>query len=371
MPKKLYIIGGISFIFLLSITITSQIIPQKEYSEKENRPLKQKTTLTKETFLDGSFQNEQELYLKDQFPKRDTWMELKTTFEHTIGIKKINDVYFGKNDRLIQEATIPTIQFQERRIQNIKKLTKEYPDLKTSFLLVPTKVGIYKEETTTTSNQEKMYQQFKSNFASSLFPINTFNILKKHKQEQIYYTTDHHWTSLGAKYISEAFLPDTKEQEYSIYTANNHFTGSLANRIAYFNQEDTIELYVPKKETNYYIENPDTKKESTSLYDKSKQYTTNAYEIFLGGNTGQLNIKTTSLKENKLLIIKDSYANCFIPFILSEYREITIIDPRYYFQELDQLIEDKKFTDMLILYNMNTFFKDTSFDDLIENSFTK
>ena len=62
----------------------------------------------------------------------------------------------------------------------------------------------------------------------------------------------------------------------------------------------------------------------------------------------------------RLLVLKDSYANCFLPFLAPYYREIVVVDPRYYYDDLAMLVETEEITDVLYLYNANTFFQDTS-----------
>ena len=64
---------------------------------------------------------------------------------------------------------------------------------------------------------------------------------------------------------------------------------------------------------------------------------------------------TVRLDQTKLLLVKDSYANCFVPFLTSQFREIVLVDPRYYYGDLESLTAGQSFTDVLFLYNLNTF----------------
>ena len=91
--------------------------------------------------------------------------------------------------------------------------------------------------------------------------------------------------------------------------------------------------------------------------------------MFLKGNHPIVKIQTTAKleKEKKLLIIKDSYANSFVPFLTSHYSEITLVDPRYYYDDIETLMEQDKYTDILFLYNANTFFQDNSLNGVLIN----
>ena len=92
------------------------------------------------------------------------------------------------------------------------------------------------------------------------------------------------------------------------------------------------------------------------------------YQVFFGGNHTRITISTTVANEKNLLVFKDSFANCFIQFLLPYYQTITIIDPRYYYDSVDTLIENSSITNVLFLYNANTFVRDNSLADVIAPS---
>ena len=90
--------------------------------------------------------------------------------------------------------------------------------------------------------------------------------------------------------------------------------------------------------------------------------TRDKYALFFGGNHAQIKISTPTETDNTLLVLKDSYANSFIPFLAQHYRKIIMIDPRYYFGDLEQLMQVENVQEILYLYNANTFFTDTSLE---------
>ena len=104
----------------------------------------------------------------------------------------------------------------------------------------------------------------------------------------------------------------------------------------------------------------DEQRKSATVFNSAALEQKNKYEVFLGGNHPQINIKTTNLNKKSLLIFKDSYANALIQFLLPYYQTITIVDPRYYSDDIEKLLSDAQITDVLFLYNMNTFAEDNS-----------
>lgn len=108
----------------------------------------------------------------------------------------------------------------------------------------------------------------------------------------------------------------------------------------------------------------DTDRTEKSLYDYTALDTKDKYAVYFGGNEPFLKIKTEVENERKILVIKDSYANCFIPFMMGEFQEIDVLDLRYTNQRLSEIIAEGGYTDILILYNASGFAEDMSISKL-------
>ena len=103
-------------------------------------------------------------------------------------------------------------------------------------------------------------------------------------------------------------------------------------------------------------------KKASSVFNTKKLEEKNKYEVFFGGNFSQIKIDTTLNSKKVLMIVKDSYANCLVPMLIPYYKSIVMIDPRYYTDKIEQTVKDEGVTDVLWLYNANTFLGDTSID---------
>ena len=104
---------------------------------------------------------------------------------------------------------------------------------------------------------------------------------------------------------------------------------------------------------------------TSSVFDLSKLETKNQYEVFFGGNFSRIEINTKTLNGKKLLIFKDSYANCFIPLLTPHFEKIVIIDPRYFTEDINDIISDTSFTHLIYLYNVNTLLEDRVLADTL------
>ena len=124
-------------------------------------------------------------------------------------------------------------------------------------------------------------------------------------------------------------------------------------------EKETIDIYVPTQGDDDVVVNyVDEGRKTTSLYDSSKLETRDQYGVFLGGNSSVIDIRTVSPEKKRLLVLKDSFANCFIPFLAPYYREIVVVDPRYYSGTIGDIMDTYRITDALVLYSGNTFFTD-------------
>ena len=155
--------------------------------------------------------------------------------------------------------------------------------------------------------------------------------------------------------------------EYDVYPVSTTFSGTLASKSGYHKAEDTIEIYVAKDvNTDCVVNYIDEQRKTASIYDSTALDQKDHYEVFFGGNFSRVDISTPNEQNKNLLLLKDSYANCFVQFLLPYYRNIIMVDPRYYYDDLDLLIESNGITDILFLYNVNTFMTDTSLAAALE-----
>ena len=127
-----------------------------------------------------------------------------------------------------------------------------------------------------------------------------------------------------------------------------------------------MEVYQPENvEYQYLVSDSDNEERRPTIYDRKALEEKDKYQVFFGGNHAIVDIVTTNDNQRRLLIFKDSYANCFVPFLIPYYSEIIMIDARYYYENVHTLVENKAITDVLFLYNMDTFLNDNSLADVL------
>lgn len=362
---------GIIFILILFLfLIINIIVPNREKSVQENRMLATKPKFRLSSLISGDYDEKFEAYMDDQFVGRDMWRKLKVTVDRICGSRLENGVYIGRNGQLLEQIEVADENHLAANIKAIKSFSESQSKIPVRMMLVPDAANVLNHSLPALAkpeDQTQMFSMVRKDLGDSVEWIDVSTELNKHKTEKIYYKTDHHWTTLGAFYAFQAAAPSLGIEgdlsgKYVSHAVSNSFNGMLASKSGVnLGEKEQIDIYVPTEEdTDLIVDYVDEGKRSTSLYDSSKLKEKDQYTVFLGGNSSLLDIRTVSTSTKRLLLVKDSFANSFIPFLTSYYREIVVVDPRYYSGTINDLMDSYRISEVLFLYSGNTFFKDNN-----------
>lgn len=363
-----YIIAIIFIAFITIGGIAEIVLPDRTFSDSENRNLEKRPEFRLNKLFEGKFTKVFETYITDQFPMRDFWVGLKSNIETGIGKKENNDIYTGKDGYLFQKFSTPQPKDISDRASAINSFADEIPDVKKYVMLAPTSIEILKSKLppyAPADSEVDAVWALSSQLAKSIRFIDVFPAMASQKSKYIYYRTDHHWTSEGAyyayeKFCGEAGITPKNQEDFKIKKVTDEFYGTSCSKGGFRNvKPDTINLYMPEQPESYKVTFSESKDISDSLYDMKALLKKDKYSVFMGGNHPLVKIETGN-GDRKILVIKDSYANSFIPFLTGSYGQIYAVDLRYYQEDLKKLIKDNGIKEVLILYNVNTFFTDSS-----------
>ena len=357
---------------VICFNIIALITPDKEFSETENRMLAQSPSVTAKSIADGSAEKNIEKYLSDQFAFRDAWSAISFfTKCYLFREKESNGVYIGKDNYLMLIPSESNPEAMEKKLSSVNAVTEKYGNIRHFISIIPNAVTIMNHKLPSHVPESIQPGQI-TDISQSLKGI-TFcdvtGLMKKHQYEELYYHTDHHWTSRGAFLAFTAIAPamqlNPDNIQYDIYTVSESFEGTLSSKSGSHRYYDKIEIYVPKGEHPVTVKYSDEDETSGTIYQKSFLDTKDKYALFLGGNHPLVTITTTADTDRTLLLIKDSYANCFVQFLTPYFDQIVVVDPRYCYDTVDMIINEYEITDLLYLYNADTFMTDTSLTDLL------
>ena len=367
--RALNILTSLMFIGFISIVIIFNILKVDEtFSEEENRTLATMPKFTIKSFLSGDFTKEYTNYVEDNFAGKKGFVSIKSNLEKLEGKDESNSIFIGKDGQLFEKFIEASQEETDAKIAAINSFYERYSNLNMSFILTPTATKVLEEKLPKYAPNDDELDYINKVFSGlndNIITINPYEALNQNKDDYLFYKTDHHWTSKGA-YIAYTVmceklgLTPKSIDDFDIVNVTNSFYGSLSSKIGTKGKvSDSIDVYIPK-ESDFVVNYVSEQIKSTSLFDSEYLDKKDKYYVFSGGNHALINIKTLGDPNKKLLIIKDSYANCFLPFLTSHYGEINVVDLRYYYDDLDKLIENKEITDVLFLYNSNTFNSDDS-----------
>ena len=356
--------------FLGVVVAANALTPDKSFSEMENRNLAQKPVVSLNGLLTGKFMSEYESYVTDQFAGRDGWTAAKAAIELASGKQENNGVYFCGGSTLITRFDAPDAEKVEKNLTYINKFAG-LSSVPVYFGLIPGAATVWAErlpEGAPNYDQKLVIDRAAQSTAAQF--IDLYTPLMEHKSEEIFYRTDHHWTSLGAYYgytgVAGALgLTPVPLTDYVKTTVSTDFYGTVFSSSGVrWVRPDSMDTYVPEDGvtvTSYtYDAQGNPVEVARQLYDESFLAKKDKYAMFLGGQQALGVVRTGHTDKPKLLLIRDSYSDSLVPFLTPHFSEIHLIDLRYYKQSAAQYIQDNGIDTALVLYSVPNFVSDTN-----------
>lgn len=387
---------------VISMSVCLLVSPKKEFSENENRYLAKFPSFSAKALLSGDYTDSLGDWLADHFPQRDFFVGLKSGAEIAGGRKEINHVYIAQDDYLIEAYAKPqnTERITDTLVRFYEKIDTANIDV--HLMLVPTAVTIYNDKLPTYAPDKQMpshsnrktslsdqtaspsdqtasltnqilSQSDQITTASAIYDATgvpaidcTDRLFDSVSAGQLYYRTDHHWTTLGAYYGYLAYCDAKNMTPVSLdaltqETVTEEFAGTLYSKVNdYSHPKDAITIYTNPAD-DLTVTYADTGEVTNSLYNLDYVNKKDKYSLFLNNIHPLVEIENrTADSQDALLLIKDSYANSMVPFLAHHYRKIYVLDTRYYRDGPSSFLEaHRDITDVLLLYNMNTLDGDT------------
>ncbi|MGL5677343.1 MAG: DHHW family protein [Cellulosilyticaceae bacterium] len=362
MNKRFHIAMALSFVVYIGGFFSLQILAKdKEFSDLENRGLQMLPNFTMERFLEGKFGTDFEKYIADQFPGRNTFIALKSHVELALQKKDNNGVYIGKDGYFLQEFKKPDEELMAKNIDYVNRFAEK---ANVYFMLAPTATKVHEDRLPSfaTPYDEGVYiKDFTEELSDKVHLVDALSKLSEHKEEAIYYKTDHHWTTLGAYYGYTAFceaygIEPLAVEDFERLPAGKDFYGTLFSKGNFtFATPDVVEIFEPKQPVEMTVTYVNDEKVVDSLYEMSHLEKKDKYSVFLDGNHAMIEVKTNANNGKKLAVVKDSYANAMMPFLAQHFEEIYILDLRFLNASIPSYLEERGIEDVLMLYNVQNF----------------
>ncbi len=231
-------------------------------------------------------------------------------------------------------------------------------DIKVYNVIVPTHCGVTLPEkfSDKVSSQKDYLNTVCSSYSADVIGVNTFDTIMHHRDEYLYFNTDHHWTGRAAYYAYQDFCRSAGVDYLSLNDMQSNkisgYYGSLSNDIDdSLLKEDYVEYFTIKDEIDTTLYDSDGENPQDYMLIHSYAEGSNAYGVFLGGDTPLLVTKNNNGNGKKIAVVKESYGNAFAPFIAYTYSEAHIMDFRDIDFDLKKYLTDNGIDEIIFINN--------------------
>ena len=218
------------------------------------------------------------------------------------------------------------------------------------------------EDKIDSTNQRDAMLSIMGMMNSQVKSVDIYDALMKHRKEYIYFRTDHHWTALGAYYAYTALCEEMgiepeKLEEYETREFEG-FVGSFYNDTkneSLKKHPDVITAYLPKSEAKMHVTPAKGKDYDWDIiYDVSAYGASLKYSTFIASDNPFTEITNQTLTdESACIVVKESFGNAFVPFLVDHYQHVYVVDYRYWQGNLAKLAKEKKAKDVILLNNLS------------------
>lgn len=402
---KILLFGAV--LFLMSL-IGLMWFLRPDTSTVEKRTLTEFPTLSWSSFWDGSFFSEIDTWYADTYPLRESLISANQTLQGMYGIQ--GEQIVGEtvvadaipepgatpavtatpvptpspSQEVLEDGTVTELGEMNGTIYitnnsgyglyyfsqsgadsyaaTMNQIYENVKDKVNMYVMVaPISAGVMLDDTVLDdmgcSDEGKALEYVYSQLNSGIHALNIYDNLKKHNAEYIYFHTDHHWTQLGAYYAYEVFCQEKGFTPHKLETFETmEFENFLGTFYSSSNQSpelasnpDTVVTYVPNSTNTMTMYMQDGQVlEWNVIYDVSEYANTELYATFVGGDRPLSYTHNESITDGSaVMVIKDSYGNAFIPWLVDHYEYVYWVDYRYTSNTISQMVEDYGIQDVI------------------------
>ena len=398
------------FVFTIALTafgLLSFILPKKRTSEVEKRELASFPLFTMQAMSSGNYMKDIDLYFADNFPMREGfvqaafWMRDNRGFHNddiTLYVDATtNDTSARDTLDAVKKDSLPPTDSSavdtmadandEMNLQNkglmivhnralqifggSAKTARRYTDMLNAYrksldntvnicdIIVPSPTAFYlpEEHKDLSNNEPKNINDIYSNLDPLIQTVDAYSEISAHKDEYLYFRTDHHWTGLGAYYAYRAFCAKQNFTAIELSAMQKKtipgFLGTLYSKTQDKTLKDSADFVdywiIPGNYKCWYYTKKNQKKGISTHLLAEHAKGGSAYGVFLGSDYPLMKIETDNKNGKRVVLIKNSFGNAFAPFLVPHYEEVYVIDYRYFKLKLSDFIKENKITDVIFL----------------------
>ncbi len=339
-------------------SVWNVLAPKETVSWNENRTLAPAPDLSPAHIFGGNFDDDFETWFSDHFMNRDFWIELKSMIRRGSLAIENNEIYYAGGDRLVSRFASADDAVLQANIETICEFSSGTEHHTASILLVPT--AAWGAKSALPAGAWDIDQNALLNsIENSVSGITMIHLPESLQDPSCYFRTDHHWNEAGAylgyQAIAEQVLgkvPNTFRYEL----ASDSFVGTMYSKSgAFWTAPDPIYTIIP--DTAVTAETVlDDGTVLDGVYNPQRLNEKDKYTYYIDGNHAREDIHTDTANGKTAVIVKDSYSHILVPYLITEYENLILIDLRYYHAPVSELVNDS--CDLYFIYSLDNFASD-------------
>lgn len=352
--------------FLLGMMVLYLILPKQEFSRQEKRYLAQQPEVSWDAVASGAFSDDLDTYLADHIPGRNFFVGLNAYFELFTGRQKAGDILLTDN-RLVEAPVEPKAGTLEKNM-GIFNTFAQKNGVQLDFMLVPSGGWAAQESGAALPRQYLDTELIKTAYEMAGENVRTVDLVGAFREteaaQELYYRTDHHWTSAGAYAAYSCYMETLgrdypRQSDYRIETVADFYGSTYTRSALWLTPGEELELWHSPSAITVTHEESVAPNEGVFFRERLEEM--DKYTVFLDGNHSCVRLENPdNTGKGKLLVIRDSFSNCLGGFLADSYETVTLVDLRYYRQPVSELIAQEQFDQILVCYSIHNFLTDTN-----------
>lgn len=358
------ILTALFVLLIVAVPLVLLIMPDRTFSASERRYLAERPSLREQNITEWNFDDAFEEYVTDQMPLRDLFVGVNALFIRGTGRQVSTDIFADNEGYLVEAPVSYDTEETERRIKKIAALG-EKTGLIPEIIAVPS--AGYARAEKLPAYLSCLYSDGEVfDTIASCEGVNVIDLEKTFLEEgsDWYYRTDHHWNREGAYTAYVRWCEQTGREAASMESFLTHrvsgFSGSTRSRSAlWLTPKETLYLYEPQCHVTVSFSDDNSVYDSLLFLGHIGEY--DWYPAFIDGNHPLTVIKNLDGdKEDVLIMVKDSFGNTLVPWLVPSFGTVIMIDPRYYRGNVSDVCTQYGATELMFCYSVERIANDTN-----------
>ena len=354
--------------FLGIMAVLFFALPKEVYSELEKKVLAQFPEISAQSITSGTLDDQIELYMAEHLPGRTFFVGVDAYFRQLTGRQVVGDIYAARGVRLVEKPVSAEKGNLTGKMNAINAFA-ETVGQQVELMLLPSAGWAAGEQVLGITDRYRDDEIIEDIYAMAAGKVTPLDVTKFYvNRPELYYRTDHHWTSEGAYTAYRAYakykgIPFRDREDFTVEYAEGFYGSTYSRSGLWLTKPDTIELWTGTKDLLVTTQKPGSPEPQThkGVFYRERLEEMDQYTVFLDGNNALVRIQNPN-GTGKLLVIRDSYSNCLAPFLAESYAEVVLVDLRYYnvMTPVSELCKAEGFDDILVCYSLYNFVTDAN-----------